>query len=186
MIYNFRKAILASLCLLVAAVPARAQRYFEAAAGWDFVSTSANVGGNEVHSYPSLRASVGEVLAPHFRLRFDADAMLVDFRDPAVECPGITCPRTPLSHNTRGIFGIAANAIVNLESTGTVYALGGAGAYEAYTNTQTIQAAVSGGLGLVLKRGTKYGVVLDATAHYFGSNGAAPSWIIPVTLGLRF
>jgi hypothetical protein len=182
-----RMTLFASLCLAVAAMPARAQHYFEAAAGWDFMSKSGDGGVNESHSYPALRASVGEALAPHVRLRFDADAMLVDFHQLiAAPCPQFGCPNQPFNRSTRGVYGVTANSLVDLESSGMLYVLGGVGLYDAYTSAQTIQGAVSAGLGLVLTNGPGPRVVLEATGHYFGSNGAAPSWIIPVTLGLRF
>jgi hypothetical protein len=168
-------------------VPARAQRSLELAAGWDFMSKAVYGDANAANPYLAFRASAGEALAPHFRLRLDADAMLVDFRQRVNQpCGPIGCDSPSLNHLTRRVYGVSANGLVDLESTGTLYALGGAGLYDAFTTRQTVQMALSGGLGMTLATAPGYRVVLETTGHFFGSKGAAPSWMVPVSLALRF
>jgi hypothetical protein len=178
---------MAAMCLVAGASPARGQGFYELGAGWNFVASPPASSPNKFTSGLELRGSIGQVLAPRMRLRFDANAMLFGLEQPiAVPCPSVGCPHPFYTDYTRGVVGLTANGLLSLDPRGIVYVIGGAGVYDANVYDNSLRAGVSAGAGLAIPIGPRHRAVVEAAWHGLAPAGAGPRWLAPVTVGLRF
>ncbi len=177
----------ALFAVALTSTPALAQQFREIAAGWTGVAAAPASDANKFEPRPYVRGSIGNVLAPRVRIRFDADAMF--FRLGLQEyppCPLGGCGRKFYEDHTRGIVGLTANALVGLDPREIVYVIGGIGAYGAFAEQNTLEVGASAGAGVAIPVGVHWRAFAEATWHILVPNRGGPSWVAPLAVGLRF
>jgi hypothetical protein len=177
--------------LLASPSAARAQVFYEFGGGWNYFARApdGDLGDRYTHGF-SIRASAGRQLAPAFRLRIDA---FVSFFGDTVF--GVVPPpnQPPVHVLSVRVAGLMANGLLNVDPRGILYLIGGAGLYDAYLGRRHLgdypdtgmQVGISGGAGIAVPVGRGYRVFIEASYHSF-SVTTPPSWMLPITVGLRF
>lgn len=176
----------AALGLLVSPPPAGAQSFVELGGGWNYPGPTTASGryANGFHA----RASVGRALAPGFLVRFDAFAGEVDYQQMVtLPCPTFGCGRASTDHSV-DVAGLTANGIVNVDSRGIFYLIGGVGLYDfdirgPHTD---LRPGVSAGAGLAVPVGVRMRAIVEARWHGLIGTAAGPAWIVPITVGFRY
>jgi hypothetical protein len=172
-------------CLLTCPRPAHAQTFVEFAGGWNWPAP-APAGDNYTRGL-SIRASVGRQIAPSFRWRIDALVSEFDHNVqfyPPCAFPGCIHPY----YNTRSVSvaGLAANAMMNLDSRGIFYVIGGAGLYDLHEIATELHLGASAGAGVAVPVGSRLRVTVEARCHGLLGATVGPPWLVPVTVGLRY
>jgi hypothetical protein len=178
---------LALLCL--GAAPATAQRFYEVGAGWSAVAPAPASSTDRFRPGPFFRGSIGGVLAPRVRVRFDADAMLFRFQTPSNRpCPFPACPRQFYDDRVRGVGGVAANGLLGLDRREIAYLIAGVGAYDANAAGNSLHVGASVGAGVSVPVGKRSRAFVEATWHGLAPDPAnnGPQWLTPVAVGVRF
>lgn len=175
----------AAVGLLVSPQPLRAQSFGEFGGGWNYVGPGPD-GATNTNGF-NIRASIGRVVTPRVRLRFDV--FVSDF-DRKVQfyppCPAPGCAHPYYNTESAGIAGLTANGIVNADSRGIFYVTGGAGLYDSYGRRTEIRPGISAGVGVAVPVGTRLRAVVEARWHGLIGTTAGPSWIVPITVGFRY
>jgi hypothetical protein len=176
-------------CLLASAPPARAQTFVELGGGWNHVSPAPS--GDSYGPGFNARASIGRQLAPHFLVRLDAFTISGQSKDsvqfyPPCAFPG--CTRSYYNYTTQsfGIAGLTVNGLVNVDSRGIFYAIGGAGIYDVSRPATELHLGVSAGAGIAVPLGARLRAVVEARWHGLLGATAGPPWLVPITVGLRW
>jgi len=165
---------------------AGAQSFVEFAAGSSVHPGVNGAGASYGHSLTG-RASFGQPVRPGLSIRLDADFTQFDntvqFYPPCAP-PGCTHP----SYYTQSTFlaGLSVNALANLDSKGVFYVVGGGGLGVGGDDVDTgLQLRMSGGVGVAIPAGR---LRIVAEARCLGLIGATPngSWLIPLTVGIRY
>jgi hypothetical protein len=174
---------------VIASAPVvRAQSFVEFAAGSNYVharpeGTTFSYG----HGFTG-RASYGQRVASNVSVRLDAD--VVQFDD-AVEffppCAPPGCTQRYYTTSTNFLAGLSLNALANLDHSGSVYVIGGAGpGFGGDASTREWNLRISAGAGVAIPSGDRLRLVLEA--RWLGLVGGTlnASWLIPFTVGVRY
>lgn len=176
-------AVLAGMGVSVAT--SSAQAYVEVGGGWNYVAP-----GRATVTYGNsfnARASVGRRVTPRMSWRIDALVSQFDVADAAPQpCPLVGCQGPGYSFQHENINGLSGNALVSLKPSGSLYVIGGAGLYDVSAQASELHLGVSGGAGLAIPVATRLHAVLEVQWHQLIGFTAGPSWLVPVTVGLRY
>lgn len=181
--WSTRCAVLFLGFVLVRPAEARAQMFGELAGGSNVLQPVPS--GVIYASGSSLRASIGWKVASNFSWRVDAFTSQFDSKD-TDPCPGFGCSSG--TSQTERVNGLTGNALLGVDSRGIVYVVGGAGLYqvnEVDGPTTGWHFGVSAGAGLAVPVAPHVRAVLEARWRGLFGATAGPSWLVPVTLGLR-
>lgn len=174
-------------CLFVCPAPARAQMFVELAGGWNYVPTLPS--GAIYASGSNVRASIGWKVAPNFRWRIDAFTSQFDSKDNSrIPCPSFGC--SPSDYvNAERVDGLTASGLVSVDPRGIFYVIGGAGLYDVNNAGLTVPErhfGVSAGAGITVPMGSRLRAVVEARWHDLLGNPPGPTWLVPITVGLRY
>lgn len=172
-------------CLLACPLPARAQTFVEFSGGWNYLGP-APAGDNYANGY-NVRASIGRVVAPNVRVRFDLFTSEFDHNVqfyPPCAYPG--CTHAYYNTQSMGVAGLTVNGLVNIDPRGIVYVIGGAGLYDVHGTNHELRAGVSAGAGIAVPVGVRLRAVVEARWHGLTSTTVGPSWLVPITVGFRY
>jgi len=172
-------------CLLVCALPARAQTFVEFGGGWNLMTSAAS--GDYYTRGISIRASVGSQIAPSVGWRIDIFTSEFDHNVqfyPPCAFPGCTHPY--YHAQSVSVDGLTANGMVNLDPRGVFYVIGGAGLYDLRGPATELHLGASLGAGIAVPVVSRLRVVVEARWHGVLGATAGPPWILPITVGLRF
>jgi len=186
------KTLLSCVILLVGVQPAIAAQTFYGIAG----------GLNYAGSLPDehytrgfvIQGSVGRQFGDRFGVRLDA--FVNHFAVQATElklyqCPmGVLCPGSQQNTfaNPVGVTALRANALLTVDPRGyavRVYLIGGVGGYYFYqhpTIEGAVRPGVSGGVGFNVRSR----VFVEALYNKILSAPSQPTWLLPLTFGVRF
>ncbi len=170
-------------CMLIPRAPAGAQTFFEVGGGWNYV---APVDSRESSHGANLRASIGWQVAPNFRWRIDAFQSQFDAKSPIVApCPYFGCAAS-YSMEPERVSGLTVNGLWGVEPRGVLYVVGGAGLYHVQLGTsEQWPLGVSAGAGLALPLAARVSAVVEARWHGMFGVTAGPTWLVPITFGVR-
>ena len=171
-------------CLVVSAMPARAQTFVGLSGGWNYVapvplSASYSRGWN-------VQASIGWHVTTNFLWRIDALASQFDITAASQPCPLIGCSGPGYSFRHEVVNGLVANALVNIDSRGLFYLIGGAGLYDVTTQTKAWHFGGSAGAGVAIPVAAHLRAVVEARWHGLVGSTVGPPWLVPVTIGIRY
>ncbi|MBI3568578.1 MAG: hypothetical protein HY084_10325 [Gemmatimonadetes bacterium] len=181
----FAHVVIGLAVTLIGAAPLRAQSFVEFGGGWNYFALGPD-GGKFANGY-NVRASVGQVAAPHVSVRLDLFTVEFDRKMqlyPPCAYPGCTHPF--YDTQSMGAAGLTANVIWNVDSRGILYAIGGAGFYDLHGAVSELRPGVSAGAGIAVPVGVRLRAIVEARWHGLISTTAGPSSIVPITLGFRY
>jgi hypothetical protein len=171
----------------IANAPLLAQTYGELSGGWGVVGTVPSSAAGSFTAGLALRASLLLQLADNPSVRFDALLLQVNrqaiFPQP---CPSTGCTQANVTTLNRTIAGLSANAIVNLNPRGTVYAVAGGGGYDENILSDEYHLGLSAGIGFALPLGGRVRLIGEAQWLAIIGGTYGPSSMVPITLGIRF
>lgn len=170
-------------CLLVCPAPACAQAFVELGGGWNYVAPVPNL--ESYSNSLNARASIGWQVAPNFRWRIDAFTNQFHITGFALPCPAFGCSGPGYSFQSEAVNGLTANGLVNVDPRGIVYVIGGAGLYDVHAQTTERHFGVSAGGGLAVPVAAHLRAVIEARWHGLFGATSGPTWLVPITLGLR-
>lgn len=172
-------------CLCVFAPSVGAQTFIELGAGLNEVA-SAPTGAISSHGW-NLRVSIDQQFSQRFLVRIDASASELNYRVPfAATCPTTGCGGQPYMGGTVDIAGLSANGVLNIDPRGILYAVGGPGLYNVHNRTADLNVGVSAGAGITMPIGARLRAVVEARGQHLFGPTPAPSWLVPITVGLRY
>jgi hypothetical protein len=169
--------------------PLSGQTFFELAGGWNNLAPAPQL-KRYTHGF-NARASIGRQLTPRFQLRFDAFTSQFDETTTVYFYPpcafGVVCHAMPSYFGqSMGIAALTANGLVDVDSRGMFYLIGGVGFYDTYGALPTLSTGASVGAGISIPIRARLRVFAEARDHFlFGAN-SQPPWLVPITLGLRY
>lgn len=169
----------------VATTPARAQTFVEVGAGWNFVAP-APFGDFYRRGY-DVRVSAGRHLSPRIGLRLDLS--LSEFPHDVQEYPPCAFPGCthPYYNETQvGVAGVSANVVANVDRSGLLYVLGGAGVFDLYHLPASLFGGLSFGAGISVPVHGRFRAFVEADDHIFFGAGTQPPWIVPLSFGIRY
>jgi hypothetical protein len=137
----------------------------------------------------NVRASIGWKVASNFSWRMGAFTSQFDSKDNSQRpCPTFGCPPSAYFNSER-VNGLTANGVVSVDPRGILYVIGGAGLYDVnnagLTTTQRL-FGVSTGAGIAVPMGSRLRGVVEARWHGLLGATAGPTWLMPITVGLRY
>jgi hypothetical protein len=169
--------------------PARAQVFVEIVGGSNIVPTFPS--GPIYAGGFNVRASFGWKVASNFSWRFDAFTSQFDAKDDiSYPCPPFGCPAS--AHlNSEHVNGLTADGLVNLDDRGVFYLIAGAGVYDvsnvSVPDAERFHFGVSAGAGIAVPMGPRLRGVIEGRWHgLLGDMQAGPTWLMPITIGLRY
>jgi hypothetical protein len=174
-------------CVVVWPAPARAQMFVELAGGLNYVPTLPS--GAIYASGSNVRASIGWKVASNFSWRIDAFTSQFDSKDNSpLPCPSFGCPPSAYI-NSEHVNGLTASGLVSVDPRGIFYVIGGAGLYDVNNEGLTVTErhfGVSAGAGITVPMGSRLRAVVEARWHGLLGNPPGPTWLVPITVGLRY
>ena len=170
-------------CLLLCPTRVRAQTFVELGGGWNYVASVPD--GAPYSNSVNARVSVGWRVTPNFRWRIDAFTNQFNITGLPLPCVSTGCTGPGYSFTSERVNGLTANGLVNVDPRGILYVIGGAGLYDVHTETTERHFGVSAGAGIALPLASHVGVVAEARWHGLLGPTSGPTWLIPITLGLR-
>ncbi|MHB0962990.1 MAG: hypothetical protein ACYC5V_07280 [Gemmatimonadaceae bacterium] len=193
-----RASLIRLVGLLACASPVGAQVFVEGGGGWNHVPPHPATTGSvfRPHGF-NLRAAVGRVITPRVRVR--VEAFTIQFNDKIPVYTYLPCVSycAPVDHEARyegNASGVAATGLVNVDSRGVFYVVGGAGLFfnaDAISRFDAslmseLRLGVVAGAGLTVPIGGRLRGFAEARWNGpFGNRAVAP-WIVPVIVGLRY
>ena len=171
--------------LLVGPRPAHAQQFIELGGGWNYMSPAPE--GQIYSGGFNLRASIGSQLSPHLLVRFDA--FMADFQVktqvfPPCAFPG--CTHAYYDESSGGEAGLTANVLLNVDPRGIFYLTAGTGLYDLYFGPARVRMGVSAGAGIAVPIRGRFRIFAEARDHVLLGGDSGPSWLAPLTVGVRF
>lgn len=158
----------------------------ELVGGWNVVPTLPT--GANYFSGSNVRASLGWRVASHFRWRIDAFTSQFDSQDNRpLPCPSFGCPPSAY-RNSEHVDGLLANALLSVDPREIFYLLGGFGTYRVSQPDVAASAShymISAGAGAAIPMGPRLRGVVEWRWHDLLGNPPGPSWLMPITVGLR-
>jgi hypothetical protein len=182
------KAVLgAAVSLGVANAQLLGQNSGELSGGWGVVGNVPSSAAGSFSSALAIRASLLLHLPDNPSARFDALLLQVNrqFSEPQ-PCPTTGCTQANVTRLKSTIAGVSANAIFNLDSQGTLYAVAGAGGYDENILSDEYHLGLTAGIGFALPAGSRVRVVGEAQWLAIIGGTAGPTSMAPITLGIRF
>jgi hypothetical protein len=173
------------LGLVACAPPARGQTFVEFGGGWNLMASAPS--GDNYSRGISIRASLGRQIAPKLRWRIDIFTSEFDHNVqfyPPCAFPG--CTHAYYNAQSVSIDGLTANGMVNVDSRGIFYVIGGAGLYDLRGPATELHLGASVGAGIAVPVGARLRAVVKARWHGLLGATARPPWLVPITVGLRF
>ena len=170
---------------LLTAASASAQSFVQLGGGWTAVAPVPST----VHYSGAwnLQASIGWKVSETVRWRIDALASQFDVRSAvSFPCPSFGCSGPGFSYEHESVNALTANALVNLDPRGLLYVIGGAGIYDVTTQKTTWLVGGSVGAGIALPLGDRLRAVAEARWHGLAGASSGPTWLVPITVGLRY
>lgn len=173
--------------LSLAGSSAHAQQFYEIGAGWSAVPSASTSGDYRFSSGPYFRGAIGQSLNSRIRLRFDANAMVFRLKTQIpVPCPSTGCAHPFYDTHIRGTAAFTASGLISVDPRGTVYLIGGAGAYDAETQVNSLHVGVLGGAGIAVPIRSRHRATIELAWHGLAPKTNGPAWLVPVSLGYRF
>jgi hypothetical protein len=172
-------------CLLGFARPALAQTFVEVAGGWNSMTSTPH--GDYYTRGISIRASLGRQIEPNLAWRIDMFTNEFDHNVqfyPPCAFPG--CTRPYYNAQSVSVDGLTASGMVNLDSRGIFYVIGGAGLYDLRGPASELHLGASLGAGIAVPVSGRLRAVVEARWHGVAGATAGPPWLVPLTFGLRF
>jgi hypothetical protein len=132
-----------------------------------------------------MRASIGWQISPEFSWRIDLFTNQFDVTSHVVApCPSFGCLMN--APHSESVSGLTANGLLNLDSRGIAYLIGGAGLYHVQTADADWGFGLSAGAGIAVPVAPHVRVFAEAAWHGLLGLTPGPSSIVPITIGLRF
>jgi hypothetical protein len=137
----------------------------------------------------ALQASLGHPVGSHLSARLDASLNRISAAHHFGACtPGGFC--YPSFSASLGVVGVGASGLVGLDFTPGMYLIAGAGTSYFYENPLTqgaLRLNLSLGAGLAVPTAPGWPqVVVEARYVRLIDAPSAPTWVLPLTVGLRF
>lgn len=173
--------------LSVAGPSAQAQGFYEVGAGWSAVPSASTSGDYRFGSGPYFRGAIGQSLNSRVRLRLDANAMVFRLKtEIPVPCPSSGCAHPFYDTHIRGTAALTASGVIGVDPRETVYLIGGAGAYDAETQVNSLHVGVLAGIGIAVPVRSRHRATIEVTWHVLTPKTNGPAWLVPISLGYRF
>jgi hypothetical protein len=180
------------IALLASPGTASAQTFYGLSAGLNY-SGPAPAGDTFTQGF-AVQASVGRQLVPGLSVRLDAFTSRFDDSRPTVACP---CPSFSPGccagfAKPVGVAGLMANGLMNLQPPVAgvgMYLIVGAGVDYLYQHPSAEGAVwpdLSAGAGVTVQVASRSQLFLEARYHDLLGTPSSPSWLVPVTFGIRF
>ena len=193
-----RTSLIRLVALLACASPVGAQVFVEGGGGWDHVPPHPSTTGSVFRPHGiNLRAAVGRVITPRVRARVEAFTIQFNDRIPVYAYQPCASDCAPVDHEARyegNASGVAATGLVNVDSRGVFYVVGGVGLFfdaDAVSRfgaslKRKLRLGVVAGAGLTVPVGARLRAFAEGRWNGpFGNRAVAP-WVVPVTVGLRY
>jgi hypothetical protein len=180
-------AFATTVSLSIASAPLCGQTYGELSGGVGVIGTVPSSAIGTPQSGLAIRASVLIQSAANPNVRFDAFFSEVNRQVGLHEpCPLGGCTQAYFTTRKGTVLGVSANAVFNLNSRGTLYAIAGGGGYDANILSDEYHLGISAGIGFAFPLRGRVRLLGEAQwlAIFGGTNG--PSALVPITLGIRF
>jgi hypothetical protein len=159
--------------------------FVELGAGLNFVSPVPS--GVSYGSGSNLQASIGWRVEPKIRLRVDLLTSQFDVKEMVnTPCSSFGCSGPVFSFHSESVNGVTANILADVDARGILYLIGGAGLYDVHTQTTERHFGVSAGAGIAVPMGSRLRGVVEARWHSLFGATAGPTWLMPITVGLRY
>jgi hypothetical protein len=146
----------------------------------------------------ALQASVGRQFGDQFGVRLDAFVNHFAVQESSIKlymCPaGVLCPRSQNTVFTDpvGVTGLRASGLFNVDPPGAglrMYLIAGAGAYYFYQHP-SIEGAVrpgfSAGAGFNVRVFQRSRLFVEGVYNRILGAPSQPTWLLPLTVGVRF
>jgi len=190
------------LVLLIGVQPAiAAQTFYGIGGGLNYAGSLPNANPLPDEHYTrgfAIQGSVGRQFSDRFGVRLDA--FVNHFAVQAIENRAIACPMGALCvgsqpstlTNPVGVTALRANALVTLDPPGyavRMYLIGGFGGYYFYqhpTIEGAVRPGVAGGVGFNVSVNGRSRVFVEALYNKILSAPSQPTWLLPLTFGVRF
>ena len=180
------------IALLVSPGTASAQTFYGLSAGLNY-SGPAPAGDSFTQGF-AVQASVGRQLVPGLSVRLDAFTSRFDDSRPTAACP---CPLSSPGccagfAKPVGVAGLMANGLMNLQPPVAgveMYLIVGAGADYLYQHPSAggaVRPDLSAGGGVTVRMTNGSRLFLEARYHDLLGSPSPPTWLVPVTFGIRF
>ena len=180
------------IALLASPGTAFAQTFYGLSAGLNY-SGPAPAGDSFTQGF-AVQASVGRQLVPGLSVRLDAFTSRFDDSRPSAACP---CPLSSPGccagfAKPVGVAGLMANGLMNLQPPVAgveMYLIVGAGADYLYQHPSAegaVRPDLSAGGGVTVRMTNGSRLFLEARYHDLLGSPSPPTWLVPVTFGIRF
>ncbi len=180
------------IALLASPGTASAQTFYGLSAGLNY-SGPAPAGDSFTQGF-AVQASVGRQLVPGLSVRLDAFTSRFDDSRPSAACP---CPTSSPGccagfAKPVGVAGLMANGLMNLQPPVAgvgMYLIVGAGADYLYQHPSAggaVRPDLSAGGGVTVRMTNGSRLFLEARYHDLLGSPSPPTWLVPVTFGIRF
>ncbi len=180
------------IALLASPGTASAQTFYGLSAGLNY-SGPAPAGDSFTQGF-AIQASVGRQLVPGLSVRLDAFTSRFDDSRPTAACP---CPLSSPGccagfAKPVGVAGLMANGLMNLQPPVAgveMYLIVGAGADYLYQHPgagRAVRPDLSAGGGVTVRMTNGSRLFLEARYHDLLGSPSPPTWLVPVTFGIRF
>ncbi len=183
------------VALLLAYTPAALAQTFYGLAGGLNYSGPVPSGDSYSHGF-AVQASVGRQLTRRLGVRLDAFASRFDDSRPMPVCILILQPPPGCSASgfvkPVGVAGLTANGLVNVTPPGAgigMYLIAGGGAYYLYQHPNAagaVRPETSAGAGFTVSVSGRLQVFVEGRYHDLLGAPTQPTWLVPVTFGVRF
>ena len=167
--------------------PAFAQSFVEFAGGSNYVHARAPQSGSIYGHGFTVRGSYGYRVNPAIALRFDGDYTQFENKIRLYPpCPTAGCPHAFYDTESNFLGGLSVNGIANLDHRGLSYVIAGAGAGFHDEPSYEWHLRAVAGAGLAIPAGERLRVVAEARWVGLAGGSLTTSWLIPLTLGIRY
>lgn len=184
---SLTKLELCAAALIAWTSPVRAQSFVEFAGGSNFVHARTPQAGSIYGHGFTVRGSYGYRVNPGISLRFDGDYTQFDNQIRVYPpCPFPGCTHAYYEPESNFLGGLTLNAVANLDRRGLAYVIAGGGPGFHDEPSYQWHLRAQAGVGLAIPTGERLRVV--AEARWVGLVGGSlnTSWLIPLTLGIRY
>jgi len=159
--------------------------FVELGAGLNVVSPGPS--GVSYSTGTNLQGSIGWLVEPKIRLRVDVLTSQFDVTSTVnLPCVSTGCTGPGYSFHSESVNGLTANVLGDLDARGILYVVGGAGLYDVHTQSKELLFGISAGAGIAIPMGTRLRAVVEARWHGLLGGSSGPTWLMPITVGLRY
>jgi hypothetical protein len=189
------------ILLLAVSSVSSAQTFYGMAGGLNYAGSLPDANPLPDEHYTrgfAIQGSVGRQFGDRFGVRLDA--FVNHFAVQATESRAFACPMGALCDGSQpntltnpvGVTALRANALVTLDPPAyavRMYLIGGFGGYYFYqhpTIEGAVRPGVSGGVGFNVRVNGRSRVFVEALYNKILSAPSQPTWLLPLTFGVRF